>query len=318
MGSTTHPLGTRFPGGMGFIEAVPSLIEDLPGKLKLRPKTLDGSVDGLSKVDRAVHRVGGQRCLDDPDMMAALVAYVGEVIRNVTGGDWAIDAERKHWEPVVAGPDGQRYATFGIFKEVLEHKAMEAHVAVRTRCNMPGFVRRRSGLFAASEQASKRARGVLATVPPEMYRVVKRYGDGAPWVVQFEEDIELDGFPFAANTDAAFKRSGDFFARVLSRPTRFENFTFVAGTTVTFHSSQRDGRLGDMIRLGADQDLSGVPCKAGTLTQLRLHRKQTYLAAGTLSREHAFGGIAYPADTWFSVDIEGRLIDHRVPGWDRR
>lgn len=32
-------------------------------------------------------RIGGQACLDDPNILAPLVAYVGEVIRNVIGGD---------------------------------------------------------------------------------------------------------------------------------------------------------------------------------------------------------------------------------------
>src|SRR4029077_11618602 len=83
-----HPLGTRFRNGTGFVDAVPSLVQELLQKLKIPPEVLDGSIDGLGPLDRAVQRIGGQECLDDPTILAPLVAYIGEVIRNVTGGDW--------------------------------------------------------------------------------------------------------------------------------------------------------------------------------------------------------------------------------------
>src|SRR6185436_13831958 len=85
-----HPLGSRFPNGAGFIDAVPSLIEELPARFRLRSEAFEGSVDGLARLDRAAQRIGGQVCLDDPNILAPLVAYVGEVMRNVIGGDWAI------------------------------------------------------------------------------------------------------------------------------------------------------------------------------------------------------------------------------------
>jgi hypothetical protein len=268
-----HPLGTRFPNGTGFIEAVPSLIEELPARLRLRPEAFDGSVDGLERLDRAAQRIGGQACLDDPNILAPLVAYVGEVIRNVTGGDWAIVTDPgQYWQPVIVGPAGQRYPTFAIFKELLERGSMYALVAVRTGCEMRGFVRHRAGIYASREQAVAPARGALATVPEDLYRVTKRYGDGSPCGVSFERDTEIDGFPFAAHTDAWFKRNGDIIGGVLSRPATFQNLTFTAGTRVNFYSSHRDGRLGDVV-LGEDQEVFGVPCKAGTFTQLRLHKR---------------------------------------------
>src|SRR3954451_3592059 len=110
--TTHHWLGTRFQNGGDFVDAVPSLIEELPQRLGVRPAVLDGSVDGLERLDRAAQRKGGQTCLDDPDLLASLVAYVGEVIRNVTGGDWAIETNAgQDWQPVIVGPDLRRYPT---------------------------------------------------------------------------------------------------------------------------------------------------------------------------------------------------------------
>jgi hypothetical protein len=312
-----HPLGARFPNGAGFIDAVPSLIEELPARLKLRPEAFDGSVDGLARLDRAAQRVGGQACLIDPNILAPLVAYVGEVMRNVIGGDWVIATDLgQDWQPVIVGADGRRYPTYSIFKELLESGSMYALVAVRTRCEMRGFVRCRTGIFASRDQAVAPARGALATVSADAYRVTKRYGDGAPWSVSFDRDTEIDGFPFAANTDAWFKRNGDILGGVLSRPCTFQGLMLTAGTRVGFYSSYRDGRLGD-VHLGADQDVFGVPCKGGTFTQLCLHKGQPYLSAGTLASDHAFDGTVYPAGTWFAVDRKGRLTDSRPPNWGR-
>jgi hypothetical protein len=86
-----HPLGERFPNGAGFIDAVPSLIAELPANLGLRAAAFDGSVDGLTRFDRALRVIGGQACLEDPGILGGLVTHVGEVIRNVAGGDWTID-----------------------------------------------------------------------------------------------------------------------------------------------------------------------------------------------------------------------------------
>src|SRR5690242_6046960 len=68
-----HPLGTAFPNGAGFIAAVPALVAELPGKLGIPADALDGSVDGLEKLDRAARRLGGQECLDNPTILAPLV-----------------------------------------------------------------------------------------------------------------------------------------------------------------------------------------------------------------------------------------------------
>jgi hypothetical protein len=68
-----HPLAPRVANGPGFIEAAPALIDEFPGLLRLRPGVLDGSVDGLDRLDGAARSMGGQARLDDPNILAPLV-----------------------------------------------------------------------------------------------------------------------------------------------------------------------------------------------------------------------------------------------------
>jgi len=121
------PLGTEFPTGQGFIEAVPRLVQALPGKLHFNAEVLSGSVDSLEHIDRATRRLGGPECLDDPNVLAPIVAYVGEVMRRATGGRWEIRAwdparadQSCRWQPIIVGVNGEEYPTFAIFKELLE------------------------------------------------------------------------------------------------------------------------------------------------------------------------------------------------------
>jgi hypothetical protein len=119
----SHPLGTAFPGGQGFVAAVPGLIATLPGKLHLAAVRLDGSVGSLTQLDTATQQLGGANCLDDPNVLVPIVAYVGEVVRNATDGRWVIrswelpDAVASaQWQPVIVGADGREHPIFVIFK----------------------------------------------------------------------------------------------------------------------------------------------------------------------------------------------------------
>jgi hypothetical protein len=85
-----HPLGSEFADGQAFIEAVPQLVQQLPAKLHLEVSDLNRSLDSLDYIDRVVARLGGPECLDDPAILAPIVAYVGEVMREATGGRWEV------------------------------------------------------------------------------------------------------------------------------------------------------------------------------------------------------------------------------------
>ena len=126
-----HPLGARFPYGQGFIDTVAQLVQELPGKLQLDAEALNGSVDSLQCVDEAVRRLGGQKCFGDTAILASVVAYVGEVMREATHGRWENRAEgSERWEPVIVGANDREYHPFGIFKAVLESSSVWARVEV--------------------------------------------------------------------------------------------------------------------------------------------------------------------------------------------
>jgi len=127
----SHPLGARFPRGEGFIEAVPALVQELSAKLRLAPQSLNGTVESLERIDRAARRLGGPEWLDDPTILAPVVAYVGEVMRQATDGRWEIRGadDSSQWQPIVLGTNGRVYPTFAIFKELLERGSIFARVS---------------------------------------------------------------------------------------------------------------------------------------------------------------------------------------------
>ncbi len=130
-----HPLGAEFPNGHGFIEAVQWLIQELPAKLRLPAAALPGTVASRDHIEKAAQQISGQTCLDDPTILAPIVAYVGEAIRGIVGGGWEIRDWRgpqadDNWQPVIVGANGREYPTFMIFKELLEGGSVRAVVSV--------------------------------------------------------------------------------------------------------------------------------------------------------------------------------------------
>jgi hypothetical protein len=309
-----HPFGDAYPDGDGFIEAVPRLISPLPERLGIAAAALDGSVDGLDAFDRAARRFGGQACLDDPVLLAGLVAYVGEVARNAVGGSWAIDTRRfDAWEPIVVG--GQReFRPFVIFKELLERGSIHAAITHYLGWS-PAAAPRRAGIFADREAAQAAAGGALAAVPADTWTVLTRYGNGRPWSVRLTVDLEIAGIPLAAGSDAHVTRDGALISGVLSRSHAVLDIPFPRGTTIRLRTGRRSGV--ESAILGADQAIQGIPCQAGSFVQFRFHRRRPFLTAATLGAAHLFGGVSYPAGTWFALDRDGRLTDERPPGWSR-
>ena len=129
-----HPLAALFPRGRGFIEGVPQLVQELPRKLHLGANALNGGVKSLDYIDKATRHLGGPEILEDPPILASIVAYVGEVMRKATDGRWAIrngegpDADLG-WQAVIVGANGRDYPVFVIFKELLESGSVRAVVS---------------------------------------------------------------------------------------------------------------------------------------------------------------------------------------------
>jgi hypothetical protein len=129
-----HPLGSEFSDGHAFIKAVPLLVQQLPAKLGLKGSCLNRSVESLEHIDRAATRLSGPECLDDPAILAPIVAYIGEVMREATAGRWEVRRWRSpggadSWHPIIVGANGQEYPTFVVFKELLESGSIAALVS---------------------------------------------------------------------------------------------------------------------------------------------------------------------------------------------
>jgi hypothetical protein len=88
---STHVLEGLLPQGPHFIEAVPSLVDELAGHLKLPREALDGSFESLHVVDEALKKIRPRRrILETPNFFAGIIAYTGEVLRKESGGFWKL------------------------------------------------------------------------------------------------------------------------------------------------------------------------------------------------------------------------------------
>ena len=113
---------------------MPQLVQQLPAKLRLKAVNLNRSLESLGHIDRATARLGGPECLDDPVILAPIVAYVGEVMREAMGGRWEVrawlgPAGENAWQPIIVGANGQEYPTFVVFKELLESGSIRARIS---------------------------------------------------------------------------------------------------------------------------------------------------------------------------------------------
>lgn len=112
-----HPL-RDLPDGRTFGERASGLAAELAAQAG----GLDGTEPSLDGVDRLVRRRGAAE-FQRPEQLQRLVAYVGEVIRGITGGEWTAElaGDGETWEPCVVEPDGRRHSVFGlVFAELYE------------------------------------------------------------------------------------------------------------------------------------------------------------------------------------------------------
>jgi hypothetical protein len=209
-----HPLGSGFPNGDGFIDAVPRLVQELSSKLRIGTRVLTGNVDSLEYIDKAARRIGGSNCLDDPAILAPIVAYVGEVMREAATGRWEIRGwdfsggePTDQWEPVIVAADGRVFHPLNVFKALLERGSIWARVEVDL-----GYPR-----AGPRTELQHRARGPLGEVPEDAYRVTRRHSDGRPSIVTFDHDTWVGGFPCRADSDAYFDKCGEPFGGTLSQ-----------------------------------------------------------------------------------------------------
>jgi hypothetical protein len=333
-GSVSHwayysPLKNR------LIDNVDRLVDELRAKMSQTADELDLSYRSLDLVSDYVESFGVERAL--VELYDHLVAYVGEVLRLRIHGRWDIRTEDLHPFPYVAAA---KYNPVTPINVVWEEISGYAPVNLRAAAANEVRRKRKPSGFVAETATSVRAaapKGALATLPPDAYEVTKRWADGRPWFVVFKEDIEVAGVP-CRRGEAWFGREGGLIGASLFREWQFGTRRFGANSFFRYYRGQEDGRLND-VKLGADQEVDGLPCLGGTLVwfhanqrvsslHLAINRdvdgipcasgkdlhmalnfhKNGRLAAAVLAREHVLAGRTFPRGTHVSFDETGHLI----------
>lgn len=94
----THVLD-GYPGfDEGFLGRLDAYVAALPGLLGISSKLLDGSVDSLAYVDTAL---ASMTLAKRRRLLANIVAYVGEVLRHASGGEWQLTRAGSVSEPAI-------------------------------------------------------------------------------------------------------------------------------------------------------------------------------------------------------------------------
>ena len=123
---STHVLEGLLPQGPQFIEAVPGLVNQLADKLGLAREALDGSLESLEVVEKALNTKirPRKRILEIPNLFAAIVAYTGEVARKLTNGRWHLNPVHGGiWEPYILFDDyDSMNPFFDPYRDIVERR----------------------------------------------------------------------------------------------------------------------------------------------------------------------------------------------------
>jgi hypothetical protein len=108
-----HILHDKLPQGQTFADEVPSLIQHLSEELKVNISKLNGSEASLELIDEGIRKKGRKKCLN-AEVFPALLAYIGEVIRQAVQGCWDVRPtdDPEVWEPWIIDNNGKAYAPF--------------------------------------------------------------------------------------------------------------------------------------------------------------------------------------------------------------
>ncbi|MBV9559726.1 MAG: hypothetical protein JOY90_04580 [Bradyrhizobium sp.] len=318
-----------------LISNIDTLVAELRSRMSQTADVLDFSYGSLDVVSEYVEHIGGERAT--LELYDHLVAYVGEVLRPRIDGRWDVSRDHEHPYPYLVGAKYDPVMPIN----VVWHE-ISGYAPANFRTNAANEVRRKRKppSSVADVAASVRAaapKGVLGTLPADAYEVTKRWADGRPWFVVFKEDIEVAGVP-CRRGEAWFSREGGLIGATLSREWQFGTRWFGADSFFRYYRGQEDGRLND-VKLGADQEVDGLPCLGGTLVWFHsnqrvsslhlaadrdidgipcasgeeLHwalnfHKNGRLAVAVLAREHVLAGRTFPRGTRVSFDEQGYVV----------
>ena len=283
---------------------------------------LDLSYKSLDIVSRFVEDLGIERA--QKELYDHLVAYVGEVLRLQMDGRWQID--RKHDPPVpyLVGPRHRTTMPINVVwgelngLDTVDLRAAAANELRRTR-DISGPV------AAATSARILPPIGTLGTVSPDKYEITKRWADGRPAAVVFKTNVEVAGL--SCEGEAWFSRKGELTAATLFSQQLIGTRRFSARSFAIFQGA----RLAQ-VKLGADQEVDGLPCREGVLVTFdgkerlsalelandsdiegipcagghHVEFKEGRLSAATLAREHVLLGLRFARGTAVSF-VDGHL-----------
>ena len=320
-------------------ENIDALVGQLRSTMSRPTEELDFSYQSLDAVSAYVEEIGIEQA--EREIYDHLVAYVGEVLRLRIHGHWAVNDRDWQPYPYLVGAMHDPVMPINVVQQELS-----GLVPVNLRLAAANEVRRKRkppGEVAAAATGVRPAppKGVLASLPADAYEVTKRWADGRPWFVIFKTDVEVAGIPCRVG-EAWFDRKGDLIGAMLAREWLFGTRRFGAGSFFRFYSGREDGRLND-VKLGADQEVDGLPCLGGTVVWFHPNQRVSSLhlasdrdvdgipcasgdnlilalnfhqngrlASAVLAREHVVAGQRYERGTLLRFDREGWLI-HAQP-----
>jgi hypothetical protein len=317
-----------------LIENIDALVGQLRSTMSKTKDDLGFSYQSLDAVSAYVEGIGIERA--EQEIYDHLVAYVGEVLRPRIQGHWAVNNRDGQPHPYLMGAMYDPVMPINVVAGELSGLApvnLRAAAAneVRSKRKPPGEV-----ADAATSVRPAAPKGVLATLPADAYEVTKRWADGRPWFVILKGDTEIAGIP--CRGEAAFGRKGDLVCGTLSREWLFGMRRFAANSQFRFYRGREDGRLND-VKLGADQEIDGLPCLGGTVAWFHPNQRVSVLhlasdrevdgipcasgdnlilalnfhqngrlASAVLAREHVVAGQRHERGTLLRFDRDGWLI----------
>jgi hypothetical protein len=316
-------------------ENIDALVAQLRSTVSKTKDELDFSYQSLDAVSAYIEGIGIERA--QREIYDHLVAYVGEVLKLRIQGHWEVN--NRDWQPYpyLVGAMYDPVMPINVVWEKLtlpDAGNLRAAAAneVRRKRKPPGDV-----ADVATRARPAAPKSVLASLPPDAYDVTKRWADGRPWFVIFKRDVEVAGIPCRVG-EAWFDRKGDLIGAMLSREWLFGTRRFGAGSFFRYYRGREDGRLND-VKLGADQEIDGLPCLGGTVAWFHPNQRVSALnlasdrevdgipcasgnnlilalnfhqngrlASAVLAREHVVAGQRYERGTLLRFDRDGWLI----------
>jgi hypothetical protein len=114
-------LSLYFLEGKDFVNRVPVLIDQLSELLGISRNELNCSFDSLQIVSEAICRYGYESC-EEPNVFAALIAYIGEVLIRRLSGRWTMEYNKEQacWEPNIRDDRNRRCFFWVMLMESLD------------------------------------------------------------------------------------------------------------------------------------------------------------------------------------------------------